>query len=357
MNIFEYIKNEITEKEIIQIMDILGSDCKKDGNGNLKFKTICHGGDSYKLYYFIDSKYFHCFTDCQINYSIIDLIMKVKNTSKQEAVNFICKTLKLNFNNTREGFSKNNLIDDWKYLKKYEAVENKKSNKNKTINNDILNNFIDGVHEDWFKEEIYLESCNKFNIKYDIGNNRIVIPHYNIKNNLVGIRVRNLEEESVLNGYKYMPMIYNGKMFNHQLQFNLYGLNKNIDYIKKIGKIMLFESEKSVLRCDTYYKDNNFSVAVCGSSISLNQRDIILSLGVKEVFLAFDKEYKEVGSEEYLQYIENIKLKAKLFSNYCVVYVLWDEEDLIGYKDSPIDRGKEIFEILMKNKIEIKTTE
>lgn len=357
MNIFDYIKYDITKEEIIKIMQTLGSDYKTDANGNLKFKTICHGGESYKLYYFLNSRYFHCFTECQENYSLIDLIMKVKQFDKKDAINLIVKILNLNFDKSKVGFTKNNLIDDWDYLKKYNHKEDEIKNKNKHLNEKVLNNFIDGVYEKWFEEEIYLETCKKFNIKFDIGNNRIVIPHNDINDNLIGIRVRNLDEYSVESGFKYMPMIYNNKMYNHQLQFNLYGLNKNIDYISKSGKIILFESEKSVLRCDTYYKENNFAVAVCGSSISSYQRDIILSLGVKEVFLAFDKEYESIDSDECYEYAENIKLKAKMFSNYCTVYVLWDRENLLEYKDSPVDKGKEVLEKLMKSKIEVKTTE
>ena len=40
-----------------------------------------------------------------------------------------------------------------------------------------------------------------------------------------------------------------------------------------------------------------------------------------------------------------------------VVSVLWDTNDLLGYKDSPTDRGKEILLQLMDNKIYVGTNQ
>lgn len=356
MDIFKYLQEDVSISEIISVMDKLGTDYIKDGKGNLKFRTICHGGNSYKLYYFIDTKMFRCFTECQKNYSLIDLVKIVKNIDTREAINFIKKELKIDDSYGRRiGFTKKNLVDDWSYINKYDYKKQQDSLKTKYYDDKILNIFNNFLHEDWFNEEIYNETINKFNIKFDIANNKIIIPHYDVANKLIGIRTRSLNEVDVLSGHKYMPMIYNGKMYNHQLQYNLYGIDKNIDNIKRISKIMIFESEKSVLRCDTYYGDDNFTVACCGSSISNWQRDYILSLGVKEVFLAFDKEYVEYDSDKQLNYANKIKEKAMMFSPYCTVYVLWDTEDILEEKDSPVDKGREVLEYLMKNKIEIKT--
>ncbi|MGJ3548965.1 hypothetical protein ACR6EC_24350, partial [Bacillus subtilis] len=51
-----------------------------------------------------------------------------------------------------------------------------------------------------------------------------------------------------------------------------------------------------------------------------------------------------------------LKLAAK-FTPYVRVYVLWDYEGLLDYKDSPADKGKETLEELMRRKIEIGTDE
>ena len=58
--------------------------------------------------------------------------------------------------------------------------------------------------------------------------------------------------------------------------------------ILKSKKICLVEAEKSAMQSYTMYKEGSFTVALCVSNISTIQRDIVLSLGVKEVFLALD---------------------------------------------------------------------
>ena len=62
-------------------------------------------------------------------------------------------------------------------------------------------------------------------IAYDPKRHAIIIPHYDINNNLIGIRKRTLVEEEEVFG-KYRPATFNGKMYNHPLGFNLYNLNK-----------------------------------------------------------------------------------------------------------------------------------
>lgn len=46
-------------------------------------------------------------------------------------------------------------------------------------------------------------------------------------------------------------------------------------------------------------------------------------------------------------------LKSK--NPYCTVYILWDKRGLLSKKDSPLDKGKDVLEELMKEKIEVDT--
>ena len=81
----------------------------------------------------------------------------------------------------------------------------------------------------------------------------------------------------------------------------------------------------------------------------------MLSLGVREVFLAFDKEYHEPYSEESDLYADKILKLASLFTPYVSTFVLWDTEGLLSYQDSPADQGKAVLEQLMKTKFEVNT--
>ena len=55
----------VTTEDVVEILKNLGSDNpRKDKNNDnaLLFSTVCHGGNSHKLYYYIDSKFFKCYT-------------------------------------------------------------------------------------------------------------------------------------------------------------------------------------------------------------------------------------------------------------------------------------------------------
>jgi hypothetical protein len=146
---------------------------------------------------------------------------------------------------------------------------------------------------------------------------------------------------------------------------NLYGLDKHIRGIKKTKKVLIVESEKSVMLAHDYYGKDTFVVATCGFNISNWHRNMLLSLGVEEVMLGYDKDFLPIefedydpDSEEYKKYerfVNRIYSLAHKFTPYCKTYVLWDNLGLLQKKDSPFDRGKEVLETLMKNKIKIDT--
>ena len=62
----------------------------------------------------------------------------------------------------------------------------------------------------------------------------------------------------------------------------------------------MFEGEKSVLQMDTIYGNHNLSVATCGSNFSMEQKKILIDLGVNEITLAYDKQFKILNDEECL---------------------------------------------------------
>lgn len=159
-----------------------------------------------------------------------------------------------------------------------------------------------------------------------------------------------------------MPITVESKQYNHQTMFNLYGLHKTKEAIKRLGKVAIFEGEKSVLKCEDFYEMNNFSVASCSSNITNFHRDILLSLGIEEVIICFDKfrgkqdyetdEKYEVRLDEYQKRL--LKLANK-FTPYVRTYIVYDDFGLLPEKSSPVDKGKEILEELMKCKYEINT--
>jgi hypothetical protein len=243
-------------------------------------------------------------------------------------------------------------INDWEFLNRYRKQPAAQIELPK-YSSFVLDIYKEYYHKQWLNEDISAEAMKKFNIKFDVFSNKIIIPHYNINNELIGIRGRSLNQEDILQGRKYMPVKVENTIYSHPISCNLYGLSHNLNTIKKLRKVLLLEGEKSVLKIESYYPNHNFSVAVCGDKISEYQKSLILK-HVDEVIIGFDKveEYKK-GNKN--QSIINLRNLGKKFSPYVKTYIIVDKENLLSLKDAPVDKGKLVLEKLMKNKIEIKT--
>ena len=83
---------------------------------------------------------------------------------------------------------------------------------------------------------------------------------------------------------------------------------------------------------------------------------MILSLGLREVIVALDRQYEKLGNEEHNKWVEHIKKNIILpLVPYVNISIIWDTNNLLDYKDSPTDKGKDILLKLMENKIPVGT--
>lgn len=354
------LKAKLTEEDIRTLLTVhMGATISYEDDDIWISDTICHHGKKPKLYYYKDSKYFHCYTECG-QLDILGVVMGYKgyeDNELQKAINWIC--IKLNIDNCEYGFGKQEQITDWEFIRRYKRQLKKTTDIKPLIpyDNKILNIFRDWYTLDWINEGISIETMKKYNIKYSPWQQKIIIPHYNIEGELIGVRGRSLIDEDIELYGKYSPFKIGNRFYNHALGQNLYGLNNNLSAIQRKRKIMLVEAEKSVLQTDTMFGEDNFTVAICGSNLTPYQKGLILMLGVREVIIALDKQYETLDSEECKKWAKHIKDKIiNQLCPYVTVSVLWDTNDLLNYKDSPTDRGKETLLKLMDNKIYVSTS-
>lgn len=353
------LKTKLSEDDIRTLLtDHMGATISYEDDDIWISDTICHHGSKQKLYYYKESQMFHCYTECG-QMDVIGLVMGFKEYEQEEfqkAINWIC--LQLNIDNCEYGFGKQEQISDWDFIRKYKRnIKKEIEYKPLTIyDKRTLNIFQKFYTREWIDEGISIDTMRKYNILYSTWQQKIIIPHFDIDNQLIGIRGRSLMEEDIDLFGKYGPFKIGKTFFNHPLGQNLFGLNHNVNAIKTKRKIMLVEAEKSVLQTDTMFGEDNFTVALCGSNLTDFQRSLILKLGVKEVIVALDKQYETLDSEECKKWAKHIKDKIidKLSPYFCVT-VLWDVSDLLNYKDSPTDRGKEVLLQLMDQKIYVPT--
>lgn len=340
--------------DIKSLLDDLGGEPYEQGD-DLFSRSVCHNPahtGKHKLVYYAESKRFHCFSECSCSFNVFGLIERAKHMKFGQAFHYICDKFNIN-SGFKIGFGSNEEDEiDMSFFKKFENKE-----EIITINpldKSILNSYYDYPHMDWIKEGISTSVMKDFEIKFSIMSNQIIIPHFDIDNNLIGVRARNLNEEDVEEGRKYMPVFYKNKILKHPTGGALYGLNKNLDHIKRHKTLALFESEKSVLQLASFKPNMSIGTALSGSSITDTQIRILVSLGIENIVIGTDKEFDEIGSPREKFYAEKIeKVFIDRLSSYFNVFILWDIENDLELKDSPTDKGIEIFEKLWKNKIAV----
>lgn len=324
--------------------------------------TLCHNLDiesaSYKLYFYLNTRTTFCFTECQKSRDIIDLIadrwkLEHREFQFQDILNYICRTCNIKKHNNVLNKTTNTL--SWK---KRLSVYNPTKNTHylgKRYDKDILRFLQPYQHKMFLSDGISRQTMEKFNIGFYPAKNQITIPVYDLNGALVGIHCRNVVLKDNKTP-KYIPLrTVSGLDYRFKQHEVLYGLNMNEPYIRHTKQIQLFESPKSVLQLDSMYAQNN-AVGMFGMNLGKERRDMILELGVSEVVIGIDKDYIEHewltdAQTPFTTYLYNVSKIAKLFHGYCKVTVLYDNDDDLGYKDAPTDKGKEIYEKLYKNRM------
>ena len=349
MDYAEIISNLDTDS-VIHLMTELGADRYDNREDFVIFPTICHNLESseasMKLYFYKKNKMFVCYTECG-SMSIFKFLRtyyeerQIEYDWYQDIYEVVCNCSSFK---QKEGFIK----PVYKSLKERYSVARKEVQLPEYSPN-VLDCFIKYYPPEWLNDGISRFAMDKFNISYSISQNKIIIPHYDIDGRLVGIRGRALNEWEVENVGKYAPIQVEGIWYKHPLSMNLYGLNKTFMDIRRNGICYLFESEKSVLQMEKFDMPN-CGVAVCGSNFNKYQLNILMrECAPKEIIICFDKEEQD-NEDKYFNKLYNI---GKKYSNYCKFSFIYDRYGFLGMKDSPTDRGEEVFKKLLEKRVRV----
>lgn len=218
--------------------------------------------------------------------------------------------------------------------RKFQTRQSKKSAKNKVLAIDCMKKYEKRPDKlaVWGQEGISKESLDRFQVYYDAFSDRLVYPITDLDGKIVNIGGRTLDpewKEKKLRKYTYF---YNWGQLNL-----IYGLYENLEYVKKEREIIIFEGCKSVLLADTWGIKN--CGALLTSHVNPQQVTVLVKLGVRVVF-ALDKDVRVRDDK-------NIK-KLKQFVN---VEYIYDVMDYLEVKDSPVDKGQEIFKKLYDSRL------
>ena len=346
---YEQIIEELDVERVKDLLRALGVDFREQPDC-LICQTACHHADlseaSYKLYFYFDSKIFYCYSEDGAQ----SIFTFLKNFYEVRGIDYnwyedIYKVI-LDCSNYSRNYSKE---------ERYKSVRSAFEKKKQTVSlphysENVLDCFIKWYPIEWIRDGITKEAMDKFGIKYSISQNKIIIPHRDCEGKLVGIRGRALDEWEIENIGKYMPICIESTWYSHPLGLNLYGLYENMENIRQAGIVYVCESEKAVLQAEGFSMPN-CCVAVCGSNLNKYVLKLLIKLcKPKEIVVCFDNEELS-GEDKYFHKLWDICQKYK---NYCQFSFVYDNKGLTNLKDSPTDKGEDIFKQLIEGRVRVK---
>lgn len=357
---FKELREQLTDESIKNILLEFNVEPVAEDEDKIIFPTCCHNltGGSPKLYYYKSNKMFHCYTHCAATFDIFTLLQKMyklrdKDITLYDAIQ-ICN---LDVDEVE------NLENDPDHIANNEDLVRLQSLNNivlPNLDNDeltfrkydkkVLRHFsfdYDGLMP-WIKEGMTVDALQRFNIKYDVVQNAIIIPNYDYYGNLIGIRARYFNPEDIKKG-KYRPVYIDNTLYSHPTGRTFYGIFENHRNIEKRHICIIFEGEKStILYGSIYGNDQNIALSTLGQNITRDHIQYLLKMGVRDVILAYDADYED--QKQFNEIEEKYRAKAHILEPYFNVSYLMDDDGDLNYKDSPIDKGKEIFEKLLQQR-------
>jgi len=191
-------------------------------------------------------------------------------------------------------------------------------------NNKILLEYIDYPNS-WFIEEgISYDVQKMFEVGFSKRDDCITLPIRDELGNLVGVKGRTILHDDGGRKYWYIYPVPKSKI--------LYGLDKSLKFIKEQGEVIVYESEKSVLK--SWSMGFCHCVSIGGHEISDTQVLKLEKLGV-DIILAFDK---DISPKEVKKQADKFILKDSLYA-----IIPNKHKALLGEKDAPVDRGIDVF--------------
>lgn len=273
---------------------------------------------------------------------IITLVEYNKQCSFVEAVKYLHNIFNLEYKWQKIPKKQNNEKDDPLYV--FKKVKRAKKVINvgdiHVLDEDVLDEYIPLLHINWLRQGITERTRKKFGLAYSYRRKRVIIPmRYWLTGDLLGINARttvdNYEELGVKK-YYISP--------TYQKSLNLFGLYENYDAIQKAGYVVIYESEKSVLKRDSLC--DSTGVALSGHSLSDEQVRILIGLNV-DIIISMDNDVS----------IEEVRHMCSKFRNIRNVYYTHDKWNLLDAKDSIADKPNKIFNFLMKYKVKYDESE
>lgn len=345
----QWLKEQITDDDIIEIMDDIGIPLVSANRQYLIFPSACHHPNDWdkhgaKLYYYISSQKFHCYS-CGNDWDIIGLVQHLKKYTFKQAIDYLCRLL--NIDSSQSEVS--HLLDNWqKDLRRWLPNAEQEDAPLVAYDKSILGVFERLYPQNWLEYGITADVMDKFGVGWYARQACISIPVV-FNGQLVGCRGRYTRLQDIEKG-KYRPIsLLDGTVMKFPSGQLFYGYDQNKAVISQSKTAWLVESEKSVLKMASWGIDN--VLAVFGSNVSKQQIKLLLELGVSKIILGFDSDYAKIGDNDYKFFIAKTKKIISKLRPYFSIEVVYNNIGLDGYKFAPCDFTYEQFIDLFNHRI------
>ena len=265
------------------------------------------------------------------SYDFINYLIKAKNVEFKDVMNVIKQELHLDsiYNYKRKVGLFGGLYDKLSRSNSEISVT--------TYPEEILKPYGNTSNTLWLRDGISLSTQRKWGIGYDVLSQRITMPIRTSTGEIMAIKGRlNGEPEEFEPKYLYLV---NGPMSQ-----TLFGYSENYGSLYE-GNVIIVESEKSVLKLDSWGYNN--VVALGSNSLSPAQAKLIMSLNPKSVTFMLDKNLK----------LKNTRINIDMLKNFCVMkqieirYWDWTENITLDDKSAPCDDTRDEFEYILNEEI------
>lgn len=328
--------NELAEK--IDIVDYIGQTEELYKKGD-KYFCCCpfhSNDDTPSLCIYPSTNRWYCF-GCNAGSSIYDWIMKKDNISFADSVKKV-----IDITDSDIDMSAWYESESVKFLK-----ELKKNRESKTtlfkldrqvldFSSDYLDKYSDELPEEWLDEGMTAEALRIYNIRIDNNANRIVYPIFDADGQFIGVKGR-----TRIIAYKELGL---SKYINYQKigQLDFFQGFKQAEF--NIPKtVIIFEGIKSCIKAWGWGIKN--TIASETSSLSDGQLQLLIKNGFYEVIIGWDtdQDIKKIISNEKIQTLKK----------FTKVSIIRDKNHMLDNKMSPVDKGKDIFRVLLLERMEI----
>lgn len=330
---YDYEKlNELCNK--ISLLEYAEKTCEFQRRGT-KYFCSCpkHSDSDPSLCISPDVNLFYCFS-CHRNGNLINWMMEFEGLSFNEAVNKIADLTHSDIQDFKD-------CKSLSFFKTYNrlSMPKKKNMVERTIldiDSDYNQKYSDEIPQEWVDEGISPQELKKYEIRVDDVSNRIVYPVRDDQFNVIGVKGRTRFKD-----YKELKIIKYSNYYKIGALDYFTGMMQAADYVDSSKEIIIVEGIKSVMKLDQWGYHNVVSAET--STLSEYQIELLIRMQLHDVTIAFDKDVP----------MSKIAECTKLLKKFTNVYVVYDRCGLLDEKDSPCDKGVEIWKTLYERRVRI----